>query len=126
MDILQNLLTRDAVFINAPMQTSVSTTDDINQTVAQRLNIKLSTYQGEWFSDLEYGIPYFQSILGTKNSQPTVDMIMKQAILADPSVVQLVSFSSNLDTATRTYSATFQVKTNEGTITTPITINQGA
>lgn len=125
MDILQNKDSLDAVFINQPMQTSVSTTDDINQAVAQRLNIKLRTFKGEWFSDLEYGIPYFQSILGTKNSKEAVDLIYKQAILEDKDVVQLVSFESQFDNVQRIYSVVFQVKTTGGVIGQPITINQG-
>jgi hypothetical protein len=36
------------------------------QRVAQQVEIKLRSFLGDWFLDLDYGTPWFQRILGVK------------------------------------------------------------
>lgn len=38
------------------------------QAIMQQCRIQLQMFQGEWFLDLDAGIPYWQSILGSKTS----------------------------------------------------------
>ena len=109
----------DAVFINGPLTTKGVTTERI-ETVAQRLRIRLLTFMGEWFANVNYGIPYYQRILARKPTKSAVDQIFQQAILAEEGVKEITSFSSTY--TNRVYSATFRVKVDGGE-TEPLTIS---
>jgi hypothetical protein len=77
--------------------------------VAQRLYIMLRTFAGEWYLNIEHGIPYFQSILGQKTTKQAIDLIFQQKILAELGVQEIVEFNSNL-TTDRKYSMNFKVR----------------
>jgi|SRR5690554_85986 len=108
----------DAVFINGPLTAEGVTTERI-ETVAQRLRIRLLTFMGEWFADVNYGIPYYQRILARKPTKSAVDQIFQQAILAEEGVREITYYESSL--SGRAYSVKFRVKTREGE-TSPISI----
>lgn len=110
MDILLDSETHDVVFVNGGAP--VTSTEQDN--VAQRLKITLQTFLGEWFLDTNVGVPYFESIFGKVVNKGSVDLILQNKILADAGVIEMVSFSSSVDTATRVYSMTFSVRTSEG------------
>ena len=101
----------DIVWRNGPLRKEETTQSRVD-VVGQRLLILLRTFKGEWFLDTEYGIPYFQSILGMKTSKSTVDLIFQKAILAENGVKELTFFESTL--ANRQYSMTFRVKVTNG------------
>lgn len=52
----------DIFFTNYGL-TFVSDSDD---EILQRIKIRLRFFQGEWFLNINHGVPYFQSILGEK------------------------------------------------------------
>lgn len=101
----------DIVWRNGPLRKEETTQSRVD-VVAQRLLILLSTFRGEWFLDTEYGIPYFQSILGMKTSKSAVDLIFQKAILAENGVRELTFFESTF--VNRQYSMTFRVKVTTG------------
>jgi hypothetical protein len=117
MQLLLDTTTHDIVFDNTNRVTA-SFTDSI----VQRLKIRLLTFLGEWFLDGEEGVPYFQSVLGIKGDKSRVDVIFKEAILKDPDVVNISSFTSTLDISTRQYSCTFTCLTKLGVTTAPLTL----
>lgn len=109
----------DAVFINGPL-TEEGLTTERKETVAQRLRIRLLTFQNEWFANISYGIPYYQRILGKKPAKSTVDHIFQQAILEERGVKEILSYSSTF--SGRSYSASFRVRVGDE-ITDPISIS---
>jgi hypothetical protein len=115
MDILLNPKTHDVVFVNGASLVTKSQQD----VVAQRLKITLQTFLGEWFLDLDTGIPYFQQILNKVRSKTTVDAIFQTAIINDPGVIELLSYESELDSARRGFSLSFVVRVANGA-TVPI------
>lgn len=110
MDILLDPVTHDVVFINGASPVAQSQQD----IVAQRLKISLQTFLGEWFLDIDTGIPYFQQILNKIRSKSTVDTIFQQAILNDPGVVELLSYQSVLDSSRRGFHLEFAVRAANG------------
>ena len=94
-------------------------------TLAQRLKIKLLTFQSEWFLDTTIGIPYFQTILTRGVSKITIDSIYQEAILSEPDVIEIVEFNSIIDTETRSYRLSFKVRTNQNQITDYVDILLG-
>lgn len=118
MDLLLNA-DHDIVWINGPLLKEQTTQSRVD-VVAQRLLILLSTFEGEWFLDTSYGIPYFQSILGHKTKKSTVDLIFQREILAENGVKELTFFESTI--TNRQYSLTFRVKVTTGEESGLITI----
>lgn len=120
MDLLLNEETHDLVWNNAPL-TKEFTTQPFTQNVSQRLKIRLLSFRSEWFLDTNYGVPWFQEILGKKPSKSKVDQILQQQILLENGVKEIVSFSSTL--INRQYSLKFQVRVISGEVTAPILIS---
>ena len=112
MDILLDPNTHDVIFINGAAPTTRSQQD----VVAQRLKITLQTFLGEWFLDLDIGLPYFQQILNKVRNKSTVDAIFQQAILADPGVVEMIQYSSTLTASSRGFDLSFSVRVADGSI----------
>lgn len=111
----------DIIWHNGPLQVE-DTTQPLTETVGQRLKIRLLTFMNEWFMDTTYGVPYWQSLLGVKQtSKARADLIFQQQILAEQGVKEIVTFTSTF--VNRQYSLTFSVKVLDGTTTTPITIS---
>lgn len=121
MDLLLNPNTGDLVFTNGGSPVTQRTAT----VVAQRLRITLYTFLGEWFLDRTVGVPYYQQIFGKIRTQSAVDLIFQQIITDDPDVIEILTFSSTLDSANRGYSMTFQVRVSDNTASLPITISQG-
>lgn len=109
----------DIEFVNG----AATVTTDMKSSVAQRLKIALSTFQGEWFLDAELGIDYFGSVFGKRRRKETVDLIIQTAILSDPDVLRLTSYSSTI-TNDRRFEVNFTVLTSDGT-TAPVTVQLG-
>lgn len=84
-----------------------------SESLAQRLIVKLRTFQGEWFLDVNEGIGYYQSILGKNRAKETIDLIFKNAILSEPEVVNIISFESSISPQ-RVYQLRFKVRSLNG------------
>jgi len=111
----------DIIWNNGPL-TKEYTTQPYTQTVAQRLKIRLLTFQEEWFLDTTYGVPWFQRLLGKKQtSKSAIDLIFQQKILEEDGVKEITSFESTF--TNRQYSLIFKVKVVTGETTSPIVIN---
>ena len=115
MDVRLDLMTGDAVFANGPAVIGDGVISDAASNVAQRLYIMLRTFAGEWYLNVEHGVPYFQSVLGKKVPVETIDLIFQQRILEEEGVQEIVEFSSSLSTS-RVYSMRFKVKANGLTV----------
>jgi hypothetical protein len=111
----------DIIWNNGPL-TKEYVTKPFTETVAQRLKIRLLTFQEEWFLDTTYGVPYFQRILGKKKvTKSSIDLIFQEQILLEPGVKEIVSFNSTF--SNRQYSMNFQVRVTTGEVTAPINIS---
>ena len=87
----------------------------LTNNLAQRLSIKLNTFQEEWFLDDTAGIPYFQSILGHKVDKSVIDSIFKKAILEEEGVSDIISYHSSIDNAKRKYTYTARILASDNT-----------
>lgn len=112
MDILLDPNSHDVVFVNGAAPVTRSQQD----VVAQRLKITLQTFLGEWFLNLDTGLPYFQQILTKIRNKSTVDAIFQQAILADPGVIEMIQYSSTLTASSRGFDLSFAVRVTDGSI----------
>jgi len=88
-----------------------------DEAVRQHLQQRLRMFLGEWFLDLDRGVPYFQDILVKNPNVNQVDGILKQIILTTPGIVELVSFTMNFDSTARILNVEFEYTSYSGEIT---------
>lgn len=121
MDLKLDEITHDCVWVNGPLRKS-ETTQPYTEDVGQRLKIRLLTFMGEYFWDTSYGVPYWQRLLGVKQtSKAAVDLIFNQKILEEPGVKEIVTFNSTF--SNRIYSLTFSVRVVDGSVTDIISVS---
>lgn len=94
-------------------------TNKVDEEVGQRVDIRLNTFETEWFIDLDYGVPYSQEIIGKARNKKDVDTIFLNEVREEEGVNGIDSYSSIWDRSLRTYKIDVSILTNNGTI--PIT-----
>jgi len=83
-DIMASAETNDLVFVNGRVQ-SVSGSDQ----VAQAVRLTLQTFQGEWFADLAFGVPWFTKVLGQSFNPGQIQLTVTEAILGVSGVASI-------------------------------------
>ena len=91
--------------------------DEIAQTVSTRLKLFL----GEYFRNITDGTPWFEQILGKGPSLESREAAIKNRIIRTEGVTRLVSFSTDFDLDTRTYSVNAGILTPFGTTQISVT-----
>lgn len=81
------------------------TTDNLTY-VSQKLRIRLSFFKGEWYLNMEFGLPYYDDILKKAPNLDNIEAIIKEQILDLPEIESITSFSMTLNT-NRTLTVTF-------------------
>lgn len=121
MDFKLDPTSWDIIWRNGPLRKQ-ETTQPLTETVGQRLKIRLQTFLGEWSFNTVYGVPYWQRLLGVKQtSKAAADLIFQQEILKEEGVKEIVTFNSTF--VNRKYSLSFSVRVVTGEVTAPISIN---
>lgn len=87
----------------------------VQQGIASRIRL----CRGEWFLDLDLGVPYFESadvpaseaIIGQRFSEPYVRDVMTQAIASAPGVTRILSLTLDFDSTTRELTVRWRTQT---------------
>jgi hypothetical protein len=106
----------DISLVNGDAQTTGIGAEDL----AQRLRIRLNTFQGEWFMDNTLGIDWWNRVMGKNRSKMAVDALIQDSILKEPDALQIVSYTSSIS-SDRKFSCSFRVRTENGAISSAIT-----
>ena len=88
---------------------------------AQTIKTRLSTFLGEYFLNVNYGIPYFQ-VLQSQESVEALNISIKSMINGVVGVDKIKDFQTNLNSTTRVYSVSAIINTTYNDDV--ITINQ--
>ena len=83
--------------------------------VAQAVKTRLGLIQGEWFLNINEGVPYNTQILGFGNMLK-YDFVIQEAVLNTQGVNKLLSYNSQVNTNTRKVSIQFEIDTVYGAI----------
>lgn len=83
------------------------------KAVRQRLEQKLRLWRGEWFLDLNAGVPWLQSILGKRPRPTVVAGIIRQLIESDPQVLSVENITIDYDDDKRKLNIRFTTKLTE-------------
>ena len=92
----------------------------IEDLTVQMVKIRLQTFKGEWFRDIDIGVPYLQEIFGKRGTAPAADANIKNTILATDNIQSITSYSSSVNPLTRTFSVGFSAVTDNGEILSDI------
>lgn len=84
--------------------------------VAQNLQQRFELVQGEWWLDINAGVPYFSDIFGVNTTKQNIDAIFRQVILSTLDVRSILDFESDLDREERQYTLTATVDTLFGPV----------
>jgi hypothetical protein len=95
------------------------------QAVAQLIRIAILLFLGEWFLNLEKGMPWFQEILGQKFDPVLIRQRLSERILAVPGVAEIMSVAVSFDPDSRAVTVDWEVRaafggTVSGSTTTTI------
>jgi hypothetical protein len=71
--------------------------EDISLLTVQKVTINLQNYRGEWFRDVNTGVPYLQQILGVRNSKELADTIIKTTIVETDNIDTILTYSSTVN-----------------------------
>jgi hypothetical protein len=86
--------------------------EELRQLVKQ----VLLSFQGDWFLDLDLGLPYFQQILVKSTSISAVENIYLDAISSVRGILDIVSFNLDFNPKTRRADITFSALTSDGVL----------
>lgn len=84
------------------------------EEIRQLLIQKLLRIQGEWFLNLDNGLPYFDVILEKGTSLADIEAIYINTIITTPGVIDINEFDLIFNPATRQADITCQIDTVEG------------
>ena len=85
--------------------------------IVQHVRSRLLFYLGEWFLDIDAGVPYFQEIFTKPANLANIESIFKSKILRTPGVKRLTDFSMIYEGgSSRTLSVSFSAETTFGFI----------
>jgi hypothetical protein len=95
-------------------------TSDVNpmgtNPVLQDILTRLAWVQGEWFLNVQGGIPYFQQIFVKNQSLSKINAIFFAALAATPGVTLITYFSITLNNVTRLLTLSFACQTTSGPV----------
>jgi hypothetical protein len=84
--------------------------------VAQGIRIRIQSFKGEWFLDLDHGVPYYQDLLGQKFNEVKARAAFRTAILSAPGVTELTSLEVTFDRASRALNVAWKTRTEFGIV----------
>ncbi len=82
--------------------------------IQQRISQVLKTIAGEWFLDLDFGLPYFEQVLVKNPNLPSVQDLFRRALLSVKGVSSVERLTLSLDTTQRTLTVSWVVLTDLG------------
>lgn len=91
-------------------------TSSLSRYVSQKLRIRLSFFRGEWYLNINKGIPYFESVFVKNPNISYIEDLIILEINTCPGVSELLSLSLEIETPTRELIINFSVKLNSGEI----------
>jgi hypothetical protein len=86
--------------------------------VVQAVRFRLQLFRGEWFMNMDIGVPYLTEILGDASKQPGLiaraTAAFAAAILDTPSVISILQLNVSVDPNTRAMTVTWQAQCQFG------------
>lgn len=92
--------------------------------VKQQIEVTLLTFRGEWFLNVDWGVPYFDKILIKTPRRAEIESIIRAKVLDVPGVRNVPMIDIAIDNATRRARITLEdIETEYGSTT--VEVNHG-
>jgi len=78
-------------------------------SLGQLLKQRLKSFKGDWFLDINEGMPYYEDIIGQRNSVDAIRAIFTREIRQTEGVKDIVSLDMSVGARTRTLNVSFVV-----------------
>ena len=118
MDIRTNVEDGKILFQNGQIFTTLNRQDSLRQ----RLDIRIKTQKGTWFLNISYGIDWFNDVFSDTSTKSSVDALIQAEILKEYLVADIIEFRSSVDNITREYRCDFKVKMVDQTVSDSISL----
>lgn len=118
MDIRTNVEDGKIVFQNGQIFTTLNRQDSLRQ----RLDIRIKTQKGTWFLNISYGIDWFNDVFSDTSTKSSVDALIQAEILKEELVADIIEFRSSVNNITREYRCDFKVKMVDQTVSDSISL----
>ena len=118
MDIRTNVEDGKILFQNGQIFTTLSRQDSLRQ----RLDIRIKTQKGTWFLNISYGIDWFNDVFSDTSTKSSVDALIQAEILKEELVADIIEFRSSVNNITREYRCDFKVKMVDQTVSDSISL----
>ena len=118
VDIFLNPITND---IDLTTDLTMRLTANIEESSRQQVLISLSTFKGEWFADVQAGIPYLRNdnndvkALG-EGTKAFIDALIQEDILARENIIEINSYESTFTRSTGSLEVTATATTASGNV----------
>ena len=89
--------------------------------MAQSLRIALHFFLGEWFLDLDEGVPMFEQVLVKNPNLPAIQAMFREKILSVPGILAIESFRFDYFT-TRDLRIDFAASTEFGELSATVEV----
>ena len=99
----------------------ISFLNGVNQIV-QNCAIRLKFFLGEWYLDINAGIPYYQDFFIKAPNQIRIESLLIQEIINTEGINEVTSFTSDFDSELRRFPVIFSATTDEGLVNLEITV----
>jgi hypothetical protein len=91
-------------------------TEDRLEYLAQKVRCAISLFLGEWYLNVNLGVPYIPEFGDKNQHRPLMESVMQERILDVEGVKRLLSFETVFDQKTRTLGVSFVAETDAGTL----------
>lgn len=118
MDIRTNVEDGKILFQNGQIFTTLNRQDSLRQ----RLDIRIKTQKGTWFLNISYGIDWFNDVFSDTSTKSSVDALIQAEILKEDLVADIIEFRSSVNNITREYRCDFKVKMVDQTVSDSISL----
>ncbi len=86
------------------------------EKIRQQVEILLQTFLGEWFLNVEHGIPYYEKVLIKQANRAEIEAIIRDKIRSIEGVRRIQTFSIMVNHPTRRLRADLEMTTDEGLV----------
>lgn len=90
--------------------------------IAQSLNIRLRTWMGEWYLNLNHGVPYISSVMG-KQPQELVLSVFRTQISTVQGIQRIDALTLDLDAPSRLLNVAVSAVSAEGPVEAKMVIS---
>lgn len=86
--------------------------------ISQSVRTRLRFYRGEWFADLDVGVPWYETIFVKNPNLVAVRAALQSTVAGTKGIVEVLTFNLTLDPVTRTASVAFSARADTGELLT--------